>query len=193
MADVFEKRADLVEHRSRLWAVVESTRWLDWLLLTKRPQNIGAMVPWQGAWPANVWIGATVENQLYAQRRLPHLLAHPARVRFLSCEPLLGKVELAEWLGPEKINWVIAGGESGHASRPMSPAWVRALRDQCGAAGVGFHFKQWGHWVPAPLVAEQVAAAKLQRVDGTEMVALGKKASGRELDGVFWNQLPALS
>lgn len=115
--------------------------------------------------PPNVWIGTTVENQEQAEKRIPHLLKIPARVRFLSCEPLLGIVDLRipELRGAmddprfggnfldfnEAIHWVITGGESGGRARPMHPDWVRSLRDQCAAAHVPFFFKQWGEWCPA--------------------------------------------
>jgi protein gp37 len=111
MADVFEKRSDLELERSRLWKLVAATPELDWLLLTKRPQNIGAMVPWSPEdWPRNVWLGTTVENQNFAAQRLPHLLKHKAAVRFLSCEPLLGPIDLSPWIsvnGLQKIDWII--------------------------------------------------------------------------------------
>ena len=106
MADVFELRdnehgATLDTLRERLWTLIEATPGLDWQLLTKRPQNIQAMVPprWLSAWPAHVWVGCTVENQAAADKRIPHLLSVPARVRFLSCEPLLGPVDLTAWIG----------------------------------------------------------------------------------------------
>lgn len=121
MADVFEDRPELGEHRERLWTLIEATPWLDWLLLTKRPQNVLGMVPaqwlrerwtpsglpfapmfadreWSGLWPRNVWVGTTVEDQQRADERIPHLLAVPAPVRFLSCEPLLGGVRLDRYL-----------------------------------------------------------------------------------------------
>lgn len=142
---------------------------------------------WSEPWPLrNVWLGTSVENQTWADRRIPELLATPAAVRFLSCEPLLGPVDLGiglrvswqcsgcrrfhsghyhlvcpdcgrigYWTGSHAFNrpdsqtgpgigWVIAGGESGPEHRPVDPAWVRSLRDQCEAAGVPFLFKQWG-------------------------------------------------
>lgn len=118
---------------------------------------------------SNVWLGTSVENQEAADERIPHLLKCPAAVRFLSCEPLIGAVDLTR--GPALcidaarertggfchdpfsdlttgIHWVIAGGESGHKARPMHPDWVRSLRDQCEAAGVPFFWKQWGEWHP---------------------------------------------
>jgi hypothetical protein len=120
------------------------------------------MIPlkWHDAAPANVMYGTTVENQEYADRRIPHLLKVPGR-RFLSIEPLLGPVDLLhamsllpnknEWKAAhvrgQLIHWVIVGGESGTNARPMHPDWARSIRDQCVAAGVPFFFKQWGEWV----------------------------------------------
>lgn len=121
------------------------------------------------AWPLpNVWLGTSVEDQATADERIPHLLAAPARVRFLSAEPLLGPVALtSEYLTAklgaypfpglpredrttiaDMLDWVIVGGESGKHARPMHPDWARSLRDQCVAAGVPFFFKQWGEWLP---------------------------------------------
>ena len=112
-------------------------------------------------WPLpNVWLGVSVEDQTRADERIPHLLAAPAAVRFLSCEPLLGAVDAtairrtqgAGFMRPldgrfNRIDWVICGGESGPNARPMDPAWARSLRDQCVAARVPFFFKQWGGWL----------------------------------------------
>ena len=97
MADVFEKRDELDQWRLRLWELIEKTPHLDWLLLTKRPQNILKMVPWKEEFPTNIWIGTTVENQKEAQKRIPALLKVPASVRFLSCEPLLSPIDLSQW------------------------------------------------------------------------------------------------
>lgn len=96
MADVFEDHPQVAEPRKRLWDVIEQTPWLRWQLLTKRIENVAGMVPWGNSWPANVWIGTSVENNLWAFRRIPHLLGLPdsVAVRFLSCEPLLGPVDL---------------------------------------------------------------------------------------------------
>ncbi len=165
MADVFEDRPDLVEERARLFDVIDETPALDWLLLTKRPENLARMVPpyWGGkVWP-NVWLGTTVENQQYADERIPHLLDVDCAVRFLSVEPMLGPITLT----PEtlmQLDWIIAGGESGAHCRTSEPDWFRSLRDQCHAAGVYFHFKQWGGRTP--------------------------KANGRTLDGREWLDVP---
>jgi protein gp37 len=198
MADVFERRAELHCHRERLWKLVEATRWLDWLLLTKRPQNIASMAPWSSKWPANVWLGTTVESQTYAEKRLPFLLKNGAVVRFLSCEPLLGPLDLSTWFhknGLHPIDWVIAGGESGPRSRPMHPDWVGNLLRQCQKAKVPFHFKQWGHWAPINVTVENVPARilRLPEERPVKMAPLGKKAAGRLLEGVTWNGLPRLA
>lgn len=108
-------------------------------------------------WPLrNVWVGVSAESQEWLDKRLPHLMDTPAAVRFLSCEPLVGPITLPpEALLEGGVDWVIAGGESGNGSRPMHPAWARELRDQCTAAGVAFHLKQWGEWSPARSAIER--------------------------------------
>lgn len=188
MADVFEDRRDLDVHRARLWKLIEATPWLDWLLLTKRPELIAQTVPWGDQWPENVWIGTTVENQEYAFERLPHLAAIPAAVRFISAEPLLGHLDISPWAN--EIDWVITGGESGPHARPSSPSWFKDLLNRCMASDIAFHFKQWGDWAPGQGIA--LAKIRQERVsDGTVMVRVGKKAAGRELDGETWDELPA--
>ncbi len=160
LADVFDNQVP-THWRWELWQLIAHTPALDWLLLTKRPQNIAKMLPQVWPWPMpNVWLGTTVENQEEANRRIPALLAVPARVRFLSCEPLLGPVSLSvTWLsvpvgdGPERmdgIDWVIAGGESGGGARMMAPIWAASLRDQCAGAGVAFFMKQMTRKAPIP-------------------------------------------
>jgi protein gp37 len=146
LADVFDNQVP-EEWRADLWNLIESTPFLDWLLLTKRPQNIQKMLPanWGDGW-ANVWLGTTVENQAEAERRIPVLQGVPARLRFLSCEPLLGPLDLLSNGLMTGIGWVIAGGESGAYARPMHPEWVRSLQRQCFKASTPFHFKQWGAW-----------------------------------------------
>lgn len=132
----------------------------DGILKIASPAAVEAYVVIDNAPRPNVWLGTSVEDQRAADERIPHLLATPAVVRFLSCEPLLGPVYLepylldawqsedADWPKLGNVDWVIAGGESGPGARPMHPDWARSLRDQCAAAGVAFHFKQWGEWVP---------------------------------------------
>lgn len=179
LADVFDNQVP-DEWRRDLFDLIANTPNLDWLLLTKRIGNAEAMMrralqddgpdfPW-----ANVWLGATVVTQEEADRDVPKLLAVPARVRFLSVEPMLGPVDLSRWLWqccgdmqpgndrgvlgqePERccgnpepldaVHWVIAGGESGPGARPMHPDWACSLRGQCAAAGVPYLHKQNGEW-----------------------------------------------
>jgi protein gp37 len=177
MADVFEWGGALTSERQRLWELIAATPNLDWLLLTKRPHLIERLAPWTDDWPANVWLGVTVEDQHFAGKRIKHLIDIPAHVRFLSCEPLLGPVDLSEWI--EDLNWVIAGGESGPHARQSSPSWFRGLRDQCQEAGVGFHFKQWGDWFPLEESPEHVRFERR-----------GKAKAGRVLDDRTWDEAP---
>lgn len=157
----------------------------------------------------NVWLGVSVEDQVRANERIPHLLATPAAVRWISAEPLLGPIDLTAidlpggWsevfpLGQEilgrphvddegnpmtRLDWVVVGGESGHDARPMYPDWARSLRDQCAAAAVPFFFKQWGEWVPGDQFGLQGAAFH----------RLGKSHAGRLLDRREHNAFPEVS
>ncbi len=197
LADVFDNEVP-VEWLVNLLDLIRSTPHLDWLLLSKRIGNwrtrilacislkagisqelATALASWlDGEPPANAWLGATICNQAEADRDIPKLLATPARVRFLSMEPLLGPVDI-KWALPDirtacchrcgfrtnqvggvcpndgetlrgdvGLDWVIVGGESGPKARPMHPDWPCDLRDQCDAAVVPFLFKQWGEWCP---------------------------------------------
>lgn len=130
MADIFEPRADLDPWREKLWALIAGTPWLDWQLLTKRPEEVAGMVPWGFDWPANVWLGTSVENQEWADRRIPILQEIPARLRFLSCEPLVGPTWILSYL-QHGLHWVIVGGESGPHARRMDLMWARSLVNQC--------------------------------------------------------------
>jgi protein gp37 len=122
MADVFEPRSELDPWRERLWTLIEQTPQLDWLLLTKRPANIKHVYPWAHSPRENVWLGTTAETQKWADIRIERLLSVDARVRFLSCEPLLSRIDLTAWLANKQIDWVIAGGESGGQARPTHPS-----------------------------------------------------------------------
>ncbi|MEM9236784.1 MAG: phage Gp37/Gp68 family protein [Verrucomicrobiota bacterium] len=142
MADVYEDREDLERERSRLFHLINETPHLDWLLLTKRPENVVPLTPTPGGYlPKNVWLGTTVEDQQRAHQRIPKLLETPASVRFLSCEPLLELVNLPTLSG---IDWVIAGGESGPKCRLFDSDWARELRDECRRTGTAFFMKQMG-------------------------------------------------
>jgi len=145
-ADVFEDNPDVKEARGRLWEVVAACDSLDWLLLTKRPENVLGMVPveWlESGFPPNVWIGTSVEDQKRADQRVPLLVKIPARVRFISAEPLLGRVSLVPWM--RSLHWVIVGGESGpdDVRREMDSDWARLLFAECSAFSVPFFFKQF--------------------------------------------------
>jgi protein gp37 len=215
MADVFDNVVD-PQWRADLMQLVLETPNLDWLLLTKRVGNVERMIAeagdlidygegWQslwgqGRWPDNVWLGATVVNQEEADRDIPKLLATPARVRFLSIEPMLGPIDLSRWLEPGGLNtdlglsnpgvdWVIVGGESGYDARPMHPAWAREIRDQCAAAGVPFLFKQWGEWLPADqeeagnFNGDGAALHEWNDAEEAFSIHLPKRKAGRVLDG----------
>ncbi len=143
MGDTFEDHPTVTAERTKLWPLIERTPWLNWLLLTKRPQHILTMAPWGStSWPDNIWIGTSVETQARAVERIPALLAVPVRVHFLSCEPLLEALDLTPWL--PALQWIITGGESGRRARPMDPDWPRDLREQCQRAQIPYYFKQWG-------------------------------------------------
>ena len=191
MADVFEWKKGLSPWRHRLWELIEQTPNLDWLLLTKRPHLVRRLAPWQDEWPANVWLGATVETQRWVAKRLPHLAEAPARIRFLSCEPLLGEVDLEHWLQEDAVHWVIAGGESGPRARPSDPGWFYGIRDQCLAHDTPFHFKQWGDWAPVDAVPGAVPKSIANgNAYSTAMGRFGKKAAGRVLGDQTWDGLP---
>jgi len=163
------------------------------------------MMRWP-AWPAhNIWLGVSVEDQERADERIPPLLETPAAVRFLSCEPLLGPINLnlraLHHRHDVGIDWVIVGGESGRGARPMNPEWARSLRDQCAALSVPFFFKQHGEWVPfAATDIEWFKQRKAgghfdKRTDisdatGWPMQRVGKGNAGRLLDGIEHNDFP---
>lgn len=146
MCDVFEDRRDLDGYRAALWFLIDMTPHLDWLLLTKRPENIARLMPeappLQHAWH-NVWLGTSVEDDAAADARIHHLTAcrDMADVLFLSCEPLIGMLRVGLDVD-ERVDWVIAGGESGPGFRPMDPRWLVALANRCTSAGVPLFVKQ---------------------------------------------------
>ncbi len=194
LADVFEDRDDLDPWRTDLWDLIEATPNLDWLLLTKRPENVemlagdfaqciscglnpvdpfnwwcicgGTVRP-----PLNVRLGTSVGHQSSIDRVAALIDAADGAPTFLSCEPLLGPLDFGTG-GLDGIDWVIAGGESGPKARPMHPDWVRSIRDVCLDSGVPFLFKQWGEFDEH---GERV----------------GKKVAGRILDGTTWDQVPS--
>lgn len=201
MSDFFEDHPGIVETREMAKIQLESLSNIDVQLLTKRPENIAKFAPeWMQDWPEHIWIGTSVENQEQADIRIPELIKVPASVRFLSMEPLLGAVDLRDYLMEthqpccsgggfmsyscgcqgawetytlDEIHWVIVGGESGHKSRPISLDWVVDLQQQCEESGVPFFFKQWGAF-------------------DSDGVRVGKKKSGRLLNGVEYSQFPVV-
>ncbi len=146
LADVFDNKVPIL-WRDELWTLIQATPALDWLLLTKRPENIARMLPadWEGGWP-NVWLGTTCEDQQRYDMRWPKLAAIPAVVRFISYEPAIGSLHY-QWGRPD---WIICGGESGASARTMEPAWARAVRDTCARDGIAFFMKQMTGKKPIP-------------------------------------------
>jgi protein gp37 len=159
MSDLFHEDIP-TEFIQDVFKTMREASWHRFQILTKRAERLEELDS-VVEWPENVWMGVTVERQDYAAR-VDHLRGCGAQTKFLSCEPLLGPLHSLDLTG---IDWVIVGGESGPSSRPMDPAWVRDLRDQCTGASVPFFFKQWG--------------------------GRNKKKAGRNLDGRLWSQTPS--
>ena len=159
MSDLFHARVPLGYVR-QVFEVMAATPRHTYQVLTKRASRLAKLAP-QLDWPANVWMGVSVESETELNR-IDYLRAVPAAVRFISAEPLLGPLG---GINLDDIHWLIAGGESGQGARPMDAAWVRHLRDACAASGTAFFFKQWGGRTP--------------------------KAGGRLLDGRTWDEMPS--
>lgn len=140
MADVFEQHPAWVTERPKLWDLIDKTPHLDWLILTKRPENIPGMLDkaWSDRLFGCLWLGTSVENQDYLWR-IDELRKVPARFRFISYEPALGPLTDVNLTG---IHWLIYGGESGKNRRPDNDDWARSIRDQCMDQGVAFWYKQ---------------------------------------------------
>jgi protein gp37 len=158
MSDLFHKQVPL-EYIRRVFSVMRDAHWHTFQILTKRGDRLQADAH-RIDWPANVWMGVSVESDKYLHR-VEQLRTVPAMVRFLSIEPLLGPIPDLSLTG---IGWVIVGGESGPGARPMNPSWVRTIRDRCLEERVPFFFKQWG--------------------------GVWKSRQGRELDGRTWDEMP---
>lgn len=159
MSDLFHAKVPL-DFVRQVFAVMADTPQHTYQVLTKRSARLRKVAD-RLDWPANVWMGVSVENE-DAMSRIDDLRSVPAGVKFLSCEPLLGPLPRIDLDG---INWVIAGGESGSNHRPIQPEWVTDIRDACQTAEVPFFFKQWGGRTP--------------------------KAGGRTLEGMVWDEMPA--
>jgi protein gp37 len=160
MSDLFHKDVP-TEFIQRVFTTMRRASWHRFQILTKRSERLAELGP-SIDWPANVWMGVSVESADYAFR-IDHLRTVGAAVRFLSIEPLLGPISE---LDLKRVGWVIVGGESGPGARQMRPEWVIEIRDQCQAARVPFFFKQWG--------------------------GVNKKKTGRELEGRTWDEMPAI-
>ena len=158
MSDLFHDGVPLA-FIQKVFEVMRATPRHTYQILTKRADRL-AEVSQLIEWPANVWMGVSVENEEVAWR-IDKLRISGAKIKFLSCEPLIGPLDR---MNLDKIDWVIAGGESGPGARPMASEWVRSIRDQCQRQRVAFHFKQWGGAV--------------------------KSKHGRELDGRTWDVRP---
>ena len=168
----------------------------------RRPERSGHNLGFEIEFPLhNVWLGTSVESQSWVDVRLRQLARTPAALRFVSCEPLLGPIDLTPWLRRGAAQWVIAGGESGPRARPMHPQWARSLRDQCAGADVAFFFKQWGAHVPEEQGQRRGAVSFVlpsgepdnqQPVgaDTATMRRVGKARAGNLLDGQYWLGFP---
>jgi protein gp37 len=158
MSDLFHEEVPL-SYIEEIFGVMETAEHHTFQILTKRHERLSELAPLL-PWPANVWMGVSIENQRFVHRA-DHLREVPAAIRFVSAEPLLGPLEALDLNG---IDWLIAGGESGSKHRPVKEKWLLDLRDQCTTASVPFFFKQWGGQRP--------------------------KSGGRLLQGREWNDMP---
>ena len=165
MSDLFHEEVP-VEHIQKTFQTMREANWHQFQVLTKRPARAAEVASELGPWPANVWMGTSVENQRWTSR-IDDLRRVPATIRFLSCEPLLGPLTL-DLTG---VHWVIVGGESGPKSRPMRPEWADSIHAQCDEQHVPFFFKQWGAY----------------DCNGKRV---GKGRAGRELHGRTWDGMP---
>jgi hypothetical protein len=180
---------------------MEQTPWLIWLVLTKRPENVLDMVPpswvYQGkAWPQNVWIGFSAEDQSNFDFRIESARKIPTPVLWVSAEPLLGEISMLEYLDFGTISWVIAGGESGPSARPTNGLWVKRLIIQARNYDVPFFFKQWGEWASYaqlpkdyPLSTKDFANSHTWS-HGGHSYKIGRKKAGRLLNGKEFSEFP---
>jgi protein gp37 len=193
MADVFEDHPVAARSRPRLFELIEQTPWLDWLLLSKRPQNMVAMAPaaWAKGWPFNVWAGTSAGCQDSANAFVHHITQVPAPVRFVSAEPLLGRVDLSLRLGVQRcpwgwteqtgriahLEWIIVGGESGAPRREMDLEAAADLVAQARAARVPVFVKQDSHRYPGQRGRLSDAMWALKQLPSPRWSALGPRAA----------------
>jgi protein gp37 len=182
LADVFDNQVDS-SWRNDLFALIRKCNKLDWLVLTKRPENIEKMLPsdWRDGY-SNVWLGTTAEDQTWFDFRWKRLKKVPAVIRFISYEPALGPVRLPS--NGSLPDWLISGGESGADARTLRPHWVRDVIADCRRFGVAPFHKQWGSYHNNPLVVEKGMTAREAR----EIDAEGK--GGGLVDGKLVREFP---
>ena len=202
MSDLFHESVSF-EFIHKVFIVMAACPWHTFQVLTKRPERMreyfakyrfGIGDRTVDMWPffneltggvrltgfrddrplQNVWLGVSVENQASADERIPYLLDTPAIVRWISAEPLIGRLRLKTYFATGKIHWVVVGGESGVKARVMELEWIVSLCGQCNYMSIPFFFKQWGAWGWA----------------GVNRVKMGKKKAGRELMGGTYNEMP---
>ncbi len=186
LADVFDNQAP-ADWRAELWALIYGTPDLDWQLLTKRPQNIGKMLPpdWGAGWP-NVWLGTTTENQEEYRRRWSILREVPAAIRFISYEPAIGPLRLRDVDYGLLPDWVIYGGESGPGARVADPEWIREIMSDCVVADIPFFLKQHGAYPSNPLVHD--LGFSIKHAMARDPPTNGK--GGALFLGVLWRAFP---
>lgn len=218
MGDLFHEDISF-EIVEEIFSIMKEAERHTFMVLTKRPDRMYQFLDWylerssdesvglKHEMPSNIWLGVTAENQAMANKRIPILLQIPAEKRFVSVEPMLGKVNLGFWVQAEHpdnegygvntikcLDWVICGGETGPKARPMHPDWAEDLKDQCQDAGVPFFFKSWGEWVPVHITKDSdfgQVISDTENPDSKSGVAkVGKKKAGRLLDGREWNEMP---
>lgn len=186
LADVFDNQAE-AKWREDLFEIIRATPALDWQLLTKRPQNIRKMLPsdWGVSGYSNVWLGFTAEDQTRFEQRKRFIAEIPAAVWFVSYEPAIGPLRIAE--SDPKPNWLISGGESGHGARPMLAQWARDVVADCRRFGIAAFHKQWGAIGNNPLVQEQgMSPSEVKELD-----IYGK--GGGLMDGQLIREFPLVN
>jgi len=191
MSDLFHEEVP-DEFIAKVFATMARANHHVYQVLTKRPERMSRLLKSSDLQRhPHIWLGTSVENQDYLWRA-ETLAGIDAGVRFLSCEPLLGPLDLAAVL-PD-LEWVIVGVESGPKARPMAPEWARDIRDECVSAGVPFFFKQWGRWGPLESIEDErvIAACREGRRsrDFSTVYSVGKSEAGRVLDGRTWDEMP---
>lgn len=212
MSDTFDNEVDDL-WRTHIFAGIEAAPAIRVQLLTKRIGNVEKMIPeaWRaGGWPPHVGLMITVVTQKEANRDIPKLVEIKKRLGIpwigLSIEPMLEPMDVSKWA--KDLDWIIVGGESGKEARPLHPAWVVAIQQQCARAGTAFFFKQWGEWLPDEEAAFEVFAAlrtrraerkdlhqdpspfAMYRPDTRTMYRAGKKAAGALLNGHLYRAFP---